>query len=73
MWISVKKALPAFTHYKFNNAPVKIYNVQGQAVKQGNLTGTGTIPYSIDGLPAGSYVMELVHETEIIRVKFIKK
>ncbi len=61
------------TDYKFNNTPVKIYNVQGQAVKQGNITGTGTISYSIDGLPAGSYVMELVHEAETIRVKFIKK
>lgn len=61
------------TDFTFNNAPIKIYNVQGQAVKQGNLTGTGTIPYPIDGLKTGSYVLELLHEAEIIRIKFIKK
>ncbi|MFZ1528174.1 MAG: T9SS type A sorting domain-containing protein [Ferruginibacter sp.] len=61
------------TDYKLNKAPVKIYNVQGQAVKQGSLTGTGTISFAIESLLAGSYVMELVYEGEIIRIKFIKK
>ncbi len=69
----VQDVMHVKTGIAFNDAQMKIYNVQGKMMMQKIVTGNGTINVTVQGLPAGIYIAKIISTSRELQFRFVKE